>query len=151
MPCSIDSVPLQDTFVLEGDGTESVENTARQRTLLSHTPRFFHECLSVIQLECFPISNVLVVNSLYYSVSFPHMGADIVVCENSKQLRTFQRCYKMSFHETCFNNTSVNQCFVTLHHIHTYKFSSCPAKTSPLLPRISVKLHNGLLTNPFCW
>lgn len=40
------------------------------------TPRFFHEWLSVSRLECFPISDALVVNCPYHSASFRHMGSD---------------------------------------------------------------------------
>lgn len=63
MPRSIDSVPLQGTFVREGNGTDSVENTARHRTPLSRTPRLSGIFVSVTQLECVPVSNVLNVSS----------------------------------------------------------------------------------------
>lgn len=75
MPRGIDSRPLPSSFVLEVNILNQWK-TEFDRGVCCHIhqdyTRFFHECLCVIQLECFPISNVLVVNCLY-SEPFPHL------------------------------------------------------------------------------
>lgn len=92
------------------------------------TPRFFHEWLPVSQLECFPMSDALVVNCPYHSASFLHMGSDIFSFFFFKVKHPFFReqnnpwfyipaCWSCNsyFNDIWDNNTSsfvsVNYCF----------------------------------------
>lgn len=79
MPHSIDSASLPSSFVLQGDRL-SQWKTRSDREVCCHIHQDFSMTISVTQLECFPISNLLVVICLYYLVSSPQMSTISSTC-----------------------------------------------------------------------